>query len=325
MESRPEQADRVVPSEREILDAYSEAVVGAAERVSPAVVRIDVRGATGRRRRGQGSGSGFLFTPDGFILTNSHVVHDGARVDVTLADGRTQQATLIGDDPETDLAVVRISVADPAWATLGDSSALRPGQLVVAIGNPYGFHYTVTAGVISAVGRSLRATSGRLIDNIIQTDAALNPGNSGGPLVDSRALVVGVNSAVILPAQGICFAIPSNTARDVAAALMRDGHIRRSYLGVGGQTVRLGRQTVEDFGLARPSGVLVTAVEEDGPAAAAGVAEGDVIVGLEDTAIATIDDLHRQLTAARIGAPVRLTIVRRGERSEVSVVLREKN
>ncbi len=307
-----------------ILDAYSKAVIAAAERVSPAVVKIDVRGpragGSGRRGRGMGSGSGFLFTPDGLILTNSHVVHGATRIDVALSDGREVDATLVGDDPPTDLAVIRIGAPGLAAAAFGDSAALRPGQLVIAIGNPYGFQYTVTAGVVSALGRSLRSASGRIIDNVIQTDAALNPGNSGGPLVDSRGRVVGVNSAVIVPAQGICFAIPGNTAREVAAGLIRDGHIARSYLGIGGQTVRLGRRTVHDFQLTAASGVLVTAVEPSSPAEQAGLGSGDVIVAIEDLPVADVDDLHRALTAERIGTATRLAIIRRGAKRTVPVV-----
>jgi S1-C subfamily serine protease len=298
-----------------MLDAYSEAVAGAAERVSPAVVQISAK-------RGS-AGSGFVFTPDGLVLTNSHVVQGAKQITVTLADGRSGLAIVVGDDPETDLAVVRLDSSDgpyPAVA-LGDSDALRPGQIVVAIGNPYGFNYTVTAGVVSALGRSLRAASGRLIDNIVQTDAALNPGNSGGPLVDSRGDVVGVNSAMILPAQGICFAIPINTAKWVVAALLRDGRVRRSWLGMGGQTVKLARRLVRQHALGDEEGaVRVTGTEADSPAARGGLAEGDMIVRFGHDRVRNVDGLHRILTAERIGVPTPVAVLRAGAIRTITVV-----
>src|SRR3979411_3050040 len=255
-----------VTADDSLLDAYSRAVTGAVERVSPSVVNIEVHQSGGRNRSGEprerrGGGSGFIFTPDGLILTNSHVVHDATRIEVTLADGRRAPAHTIGDDPATDLAVIRIDASGLQAVPLGDSQQLRPGQMAIAIGNPYGFQSTVTAGVISALGRSLRSYSGRLIEDVIQTDAALNPGNSGGPLVDSRGQVIGVNTATILPAQGICFAIGINTAKFVASRLLRDGRIRRSYIGVSAQTVPIHRRVVRFYSLARETGVVVVGIE----------------------------------------------------------------
>jgi S1-C subfamily serine protease len=320
------------PDDGELLDAYSTAVVRAAERVAPSVVNIEVEVRApagspgprhGRGRAPAGSGSGFVFTPDGLVLTNSHVVHRASRIEVTLADGRRAAADRIGDDPDTDLAVLRVDAPGLQPAELGDSSRLRPGQLVVAIGNPFGFQATVTAGVVSAVGRSLRARTGRLIDNVIQTDAALNPGNSGGPLVTSRGEVVGVNTAVILPGQGLCFAIPANTARLVAALLIRDGRIRRGTLGITAQDVPLGRRVVHFHGLRVESGVLVAGVEPGSAAAAAGLSQGDVIVGFDDEPVRGVDDLHRILTDGRIGARSRLCVLRRARKLELEITPRE--
>jgi S1-C subfamily serine protease len=297
----------------DLLDAYSHAVVRAAETVGPTVVNIEVTqnepGPRGRER--SGSGSGFVFTPDGYILTNSHVVHNAKQIRVVLPDGQTSRADLIGDDPATDLAVIRIDAGRLTAAKLGDSQLLRPGQLVVAIGNPYGFQWSVTAGVVSALGRSLRSQSGRLIDNIIQTDAALNPGNSGGPLVNSRGEVVGVNTAVILPAQGLCFAIGVNTARYVAAILMRDGMIRRSYIGVGAQELPLPRRVVRHYELAAETAVQVMSIEPGGPAEQAGVKEGDIIVSLGGRPVSGVDEMHRLLTEDRIGIPTEAVVLRR--------------
>lgn len=313
-------------SDDTLLDAYSRAVSGAAEKVGPAVVNIEVFQRRNRHNAGgpgpkgiHGSGSGFIFTPDGFILTNSHVVHDGIDIQVGLADGRKLQAVLVGDDPETDLAVIRVHAQGLTSATLGDSQSLKPGQLVVAIGNPFGFQWTVTAGVVSALGRSLRSQTGRLMDNIVQTDAALNPGNSGGPLLNSRGEVIGVNSAVILPAQGICFAIPINTAKTVAMLLVRNGRIRRAWLGVGGQSVPLTRRTIRLHGLEVQSGVLVLSVESGSPAAKAGVEEGDVIVGFGTQPVTDVDGLHRYLGESSINVEAPLTVVRRAEKLELNV------
>src|SRR5437762_11111902 len=270
-----------------LLDAYSEAVITASERVSPSVVKIEVR----QQARPGGSGSGFIFTPDGFILTNSHVVYGANKIEVTLPDGERYEADKIGEDPDTDLAVVRITAPNPNPARLGDSQSIRVGQLVIAIGNPYGFQATVTSGVVSALGRSLRSQSGRLIDNVIQTDAALNPGNSGGPLVTSQGEVIGVNTAVILPAQGICFAIAVNTAKFVAARLIRDGKIRRSYIGVAGQNVPLPRRVVRFYNLPLETGVMVMSAEQGSPAEKAGLQQGDIVISYGSQPIGQIDDL----------------------------------
>ncbi len=321
-----------------LLDAYSRAVTGAVERISPSVVNIEVHQAlpqTGRARSGEpqnkerrGGGSGFIFTPDGLILTNSHVVHDAKRIEVTMTDGRRMPASAIGDDPASDLAVIRIDeprVEEPGLtaAALGDSQQLRVGQVVIAIGAPYGFQSTVTAGVVSALGRSLRSYSGRLIDDVIQTDAALNPGNSGGPLVDSAGRVVGVNTATILPAQGICFAIGINTAKFVASRLLRDGRIRRSFIGVSAQTVPVHRRVVRFYDLPKETGVVVISVEESSPAKRAGLREGDVIIALEGQPVAGVDDLHRVLTDVRVGVSCSLTVLRWTEKLELRVVPEE--
>jgi S1-C subfamily serine protease len=315
------------PDDGPLLDAYSTAVVAAVEKVGPAVVHLEVqhrmpvrRGSQRFWREGQGNGSGFIFTPDGFILTNSHVVHHAGQIEVTLADGRKFPAEPVGDDPDTDLAVVRIHAPELKSAALGDSQSLRQGQLVIAIGHPLGFQSTVTAGVISALGRSMRSRSGRLIDNVIQTDAALNPGNSGGPLVNSRGEVIGVNTAIIRPAQGLCFALAVNTAKLVASQLIQHGKIRRGQLGIGGQNVRLQRSLIRFYNLAVESGVLVVSVEPDSPARQAGVQEGDVIIAFDGQNVTNIDDLHKLLTEKQVGVAAPLTVLRSPEKLVFPIV-----
>jgi S1-C subfamily serine protease len=317
------------PPNEYLLDAYSRAVTGAVELVAPAVVSVDVhkRGTrSGRRPPAQaGTGSGFIFAADGLILTNSHVVEHASRIEVLLPDGREEEADLIGQDPDTDVAVLKISAPDLNAVALGDSQALRPGQLVVAIGNPYGFQHSVSAGVVSALGRTLRAQSGRLIDQVIQTDAALNPGNSGGPLVNSAGQVVGVNTAIIAGGQGLSFAVPINTVTSVLPALLRDGRIRRGYLGVAGQDVPLLRRVTRFHKLSQPTGVFVISIDRDGPAFAAGVRDGDIIVSLDSLPISTVDDLHRALSEERIGSFAALGILRDQQRLAVTVRIGERD
>jgi S1-C subfamily serine protease len=314
-----------LPSDTALLDAYSEAVIRAAERVGPSVLSLEVRGRGSPDAAGsapRGSASGFVFTPDGFVLTNSHVVHGAERVAAVLSDGRRVEASPVGDDPETDLAVVRVHAPDLAPAPLGQSRALRVGQLVIAIGNPLGFQCSVTAGVVSALGRSLRSGSGRLIEDVIQTDAPLNPGNSGGPLVTSRGEVVGMNTATIQPAQGLCFAIAIDTAARVAAALIRDGYVRRSFIGVAGQTVPLPRRSARRHGLRQSGGVLVQAVEEGSPAARAGLLPQDLMVGFAGEQVAGVDDLHRLLDGGRAGVEAALEVLRDSELLRLHVMPR---
>jgi len=310
-----------------LFDAYSRAVMGAAESVSPAVVNIEVSQRSGRSAGNSrnpdapaGSGSGFIVAPDGYIITNSHVVHRASRISVTLSDGRKSSAELIGDDPGTDLAVIRITGSNLAAVALGDSQAIRVGQLAIAIGNPYGFQCTVTAGVVSALGRSLRTGTGRLVDNVIQTDAALNPGNSGGPLVNSRGEVIGVNTAIILPAQGICFAIAINTAKLVAGHLIKDGKISRAYIGIAGHNVELPRRFVRFYRLSAETAVRVAAVEADSPAALGGIKEGDLLIRLGDTPLAGIDDLQRYLTMSQVGIRTPVSLIRGTEKLTLEIV-----
>ena len=317
-------------SDSSLLDAYSKAVVGAAEKISPSVVKIDVaqaaRSRSGEQRERQGGGSGFVFTPDGLILTNSHVVHGAVRIHVSLPDGQNRYpAHVIGDDPGTDIAVIRIDAPNLIAAPLGDSQKLRVGQLAIAIGNPYGFQYTVTAGVVSALGRSLRSYSGRLIDDVIQTDASLNPGNSGGPLVTSDGQVVGVNTATIMGAQGLCFAVGINTAKFVATRLLRDGRIRRGYIGVEAQTVQLHRRVVRFYDLTQESGVVIAFVTPGSPAELAGLREGDVIIALDKQPVAGVDDLHRLLTETKVNSSSQIVILRGTEKREHYVIPQERD
>lgn len=308
------------PADGGLLDAYSEAVSSTVDAAGAAIVHIEVR----TRRAGAdapagGSGSGFFLSPDGYALTNSHVVHEAAGLLVHLPDGRRLDADLVGEDPHTDLAVIRVSSEPLPHLRLADSDRVRPGQIAIALGSPMGFQQSVTAGIVSGLGRSLRTQSGRTIDNIIQTDAALNPGNSGGPLINTRAEVIGVNTAIIRPAQGICFAIASNLARWVAGWLIKDGRIRRSYLGVGGQTAPLLRSVARAYHLDQATGVLVSHLTSGSPATMAGLREGDIIIALDAHPIRTVSDLHQLLTADTIDVPARLTLLRHTERMVLPV------
>ncbi|MDR7522041.1 MAG: trypsin-like peptidase domain-containing protein [Armatimonadota bacterium] len=305
---------RPADNEIEVYDAYSQAVIRAVERAGPAVVSVGVEDRASRQRVPdlRGSGSGVIIAPDGYVLTNSHVVQGGRDTGVQLQDGRRLAAQVIGTDPHTDLAVLRVGASGLPAAELGDSSRLRVGQLVVAIGNPLGFQATVTAGVISALGRRLRGQTGRLIDDVIQTDAALNPGNSGGPLVDSHGRVIGINTAIMAFSQGLCFAVPINTAKWVVGQLLREGRVRRAYLGVVGQTVELDRRLTLHHRLGGHWGVRVAEVQQDSAAARAGMRAGDIIVTLDEIRIESGDDLQRALGQRQIGTPVRLGILRDG-------------
>jgi S1-C subfamily serine protease len=332
-----------------LLDAYSRAIVGVVERVGPAVGLIAVRrqrrdrsgrsrggnergGAPGNERGNEnrnereaaGTGSGFVFTPDGYLLTNSHVVTGASALRVTFADGREYDADLVGDDPDTDLAVIRVGASDLPVATLGQSRTLRPGQLAVAIGNPLGFQNTVTAGVISALGRTLRSQSGRAMDDVIQTDAALNPGNSGGPLCNSAGEVIGVNTAIIPAAQAICFATGIDTARWVVGQLFAHGRVRRASIGVGGATAPVSRRLQRALEVEQPSGVRVMEVRPGSPARVAGVEDGDLIVGFDGTAVTGIDTLQRLLDASRIGRLCVLRLIRRGRLLHLTLTPRER-
>ena len=303
-----------------LLDAYSRAVIGAVDRVGPAVLHLQV---TGAKERSNGAGSGVVFTPDAYVLTNSHVVSGARKIQATFPDGRSLAANLVGDDPDTDLAVLRLDGETPVFARLGNSRKLRVGQLVVAIGNPFGFQCTVTAGVVSALGRSLRTRSGRLIDSVIQTDAALNPGNSGGPLATASGEVVGINTAIIGMAQGICFSISAATVEFVASRLIRDGRVRRCYIGVAGQNVPLPRRVVRFHELARETGVRIQSTAPDGAPRAAGLSSGDVIVAVDGIPVGDVDELHRLMTEERVGKAVPMTVLRQTQKLDVVVTPRE--
>jgi S1-C subfamily serine protease len=312
------------PDERPLFDAYSQAVIDVVDRVGPAVVRVETPADREKRQRG-GTGSGVVISPDGLVLTNSHVVQGAAAVRLALADTRTVKARVLGDDPHTDLALLRVvdDVSLPA-ARLGNSKGLRRGQLVVAIGNPLGFESTVTAGVVSALGRSLRSSTGRLIDDVIQTDAALNPGSSGGPLVSSRGEVIGINTAVIAGAQGICFAVASNTASHVVSEIVRHGRVRRAFVGVAGQTVPLSRRLVLALGLTQARGVAIASLEPDGPAAKAGLQPGNIVLALDGEPVTGADDLVRLLGGGRIGTEVTLSVIAGNELRKVVIVPTER-
>ncbi len=313
------QISEVPVSDIELLDSYSKTIVSALERVSPAVVYIEVTGDRGRGREESGGGSGFIFTSDGYIFTNRHVVHGAKEIKVSLSDGRTVTGKLVGEDEDTDLAVVQIWAPNIEPVKLGDSKALSPGQIVIAIGNPFGFQSSVTAGIISALGRSMRAQSGRLIDNVIQTDAALNPGNSGGPLVNSRGEVVGVNTAVILPAQGICLAVPIDTAKSVAFALMRDGFVRRGWLGIAAQTISLRTRLSRFHQISNYGAVLLIGIEPQSPAKEAGFRDGDALVSVNGQTVNSVDDLHRLMLTVRTDTPSVLTVIRHSELISIPV------
>ena len=325
----PDPAEPAAPPAEDaaLLDAYSRAVIDVVETVSPAVVRLDVRPAESARQdsRGGGSGSGVIVSPDGLVLTNSHVAGGASRIRATTAEGQSLTARVVGDDPDTDLALVRINegVTLP-FAPLGDSRRLKRGQLVIAIGNPLGFESTVTAGVVSALGRSLRASTGRLIDDLIQTDAALNPGNSGGPLVSSHGEVVGINTAIIMGAQGICFAIAANTAKFVLGELVRHGRVRRGYIGISAAQTRLPRRLRHEAEVAQDSAVVVASVEPSSPADRAGLVAGDVLLGVGGQPVTGADDLIRLLTGDTIGRKVEVDVLREGARRRLALTPEER-
>ena len=305
-----------------LLDAYSQAVASAVARVAPAVAHVSV--LSHRERRSGGSGSGFFIAPDGVLVTNSHVASGAREIEVTLADGRSAPAHVVGDDPDSDLAVLKVGVNDAPIARFGDSARLSVGQIAIAIGSPYGFQHSVTAGIVSALGRSMRAKTGRLLDNVLQTDAALNPGNSGGPLTNSAGEVIGVNTAVILPAQGICFAIAASTAERVASLLIRTGRVRRGWLGVGGMTYRLARRYVHYFHLANADAVRVESIERGSPAAAADIQPGDIIVSIDGRPVESVDELQHRLGEESIGRRLEVTLIRRDRMLQAAVTPTER-
>jgi S1-C subfamily serine protease len=314
-----------VPGESQdsaLLDAYSKTVVGVGKAVSDAVVQIKVdRKGGNQRKRGQqqGAGSGFFISENGLLVTNSHVIKGANKIHVILQDGRHFQGVLIGDDPATDVALIKVEATELSTLSFADSDQLQAGQIAIAIGNPYGFQYSLTAGVVSAIGRTLRSESGRLIDNVIQTDAALNPGNSGGPLVNALGQVIGVNTAVILPAQGLCFAVASNLVSYVVGKLIAEGKVKRGYIGIAGQVIRFQPALVKRLNLAVKSGILIQTIEPNGPAHFSPMQVGDVIIGFEDKAVNTIDDLHRYLNAESIGLNVRITVLRNGRQISIPI------
>ena len=305
-----------------LLDAYSQAVSSAAEAVAPAVVHIDVKSAGERERRG--SGSGFFFTPDGLMLTNSHVVHGAREIRVSTQEGERFAADILGDDPDSDLAVIRVTTRAAPHVPFGQSGKLRMGQVAIAIGNPLGFEHTVTAGVVSALGRSLRASTGRLIDDVVQTDAALNPGNSGGPLVDSRGHVIGVNTAIIPGAQGICFAVAGDTAQWVLGQLLSHGRVRRGWLGIAGMNAPLARRIARHHDIGNESGVRVRSLEKDSPAALAGIEPGDLIVSYDGETISGIDRLQQVLNLERIGKPCPIVVLRHARKLTLQITAVER-
>jgi S1-C subfamily serine protease len=322
----PPEKQRSPDTEDALFDAYSQAVVRGVETVGPSVVRIEATKTLSTQRgprEAGGSGSGFVISPDGLVLTNSHVVHGAASLEVVLSDGRRPDAVQIGEDPESDLAVLRVYAPGLAPVKFADSARLRVGQIAIAIGNPYGFEATVTAGVVSALGRSLRSQSGRLMDDIIQTDAALNPGNSGGPLVNSRGEVIGVNTAMILPAQGICFAIASNTAQFITGWLVKEGRVQRSYIGIAGQTAPIHARLRRHYRLTQSRGVLVVGVDAGSPARLSGLREGDLIIAFKNQPVTGIDDLLRRLVGSEIGVQSAVTVLRQTERLDVPITPRE--
>jgi S1-C subfamily serine protease len=303
-------------------DAYSRAVMRAVKRVRPAVIHITVEKTAVRRGilPKPGSGSGFIIAQDGYTLTNSHLISGAQSIEVSLPDGREVEAELVGDDPETDLAVIKLASGAEKYCKLADSSQIEVGQVAIAIGSPYGFQHTVTSGIVSALGRSMRTKTGRLVDNVIQTDAALNPGNSGGPLVNAVGEVIGVNTAVILPAQGICFAIASNTAKLVAGWLIKEGHVRRGLLGLAAQNAAIQRKLVRHFGLGFESGVSVMSVEPESPASRAGLKSGDIIIALGESAVSAVDDLHRLLTGYESDIETSITVLRQAKKLDLSIL-----
>ncbi|MEM6965373.1 MAG: trypsin-like peptidase domain-containing protein [Bacteroidota bacterium] len=321
-----EQNHRSTNQDHQLLDAYSQTVTKVARQASEAVVQIRVEKKAARRRRNRrpqnpyGTGSGFIISSDGFIVTNSHVVKGAEKIFVNLQDGRNLQAQLIGDDPSTDIAVVKINAENFSYIKFGKSENLQVGQLAIAIGNPFGFQYTVTAGVVSALGRTLRTETGRLIDDVIQTDAALNPGNSGGPLMNSFGEVIGVNTAIINSAQGICFAVASDLAAYIVGKLIMNGKVRRGFIGISGQTIRFNPRIINRYKLDVKSGVQVQGIEADIPAYNAEIQLGDVIIGLNDTKINSIDDLHKLLDEKSIGQALQLEVIRKGKREKIRVI-----